>query len=93
MKLDCDCSWCKNEINQYFCGKCRLNFNLCEAHHEALMTGMKGTSPQPVPLCPICNPKDVHWSQTEKGKQEFLDILNESFAFKKDGTIEVRCRK
>jgi hypothetical protein len=34
-----------------------------------------------IPLCPYCNPKDVHWSQTEDGKQKFLDIVNETFSF------------
>ncbi len=28
-----------------------------------------------------------HWSETEEGKQQLLDILNETFWFHKDGKI------
>lgn len=31
-----------------------------------------------------------HWSQTEKGKKQLLDIINEKFSFKKDGAIYCR---
>ena len=29
---------------------------------------------------------ETHWSETEEGKQQLLDILNETFWFQADGT-------
>ncbi len=35
-----------------------------------------------------CKKTDTeHWSETKRGKQEFLDILNETFMFQKNGDV------
>ena len=31
MKQNCDCSYCKNNVNEYFCIQCGYNFNECES--------------------------------------------------------------
>lgn len=49
MKKDCECGYCKNEVDEYFCVSCFYNFNKCQSFHE--YDG--GT------LCPKCHP--LNW--------------------------------
>ncbi len=48
MKSDCECSYCKNEVNEYFCVSCGYNFNECESFHK-----LNG-----VTYCPKCHPEE-----------------------------------
>jgi hypothetical protein len=48
MKQDCECSYCKNEVNEYFCIKCGYNFNECESFHKF----------DGITCCPKCHPKN-----------------------------------
>ncbi len=52
MKEDCDCSFCKEKVDEYFCEKCGLNFNECEVR-----TFVEG-----IMLCPKCDP---FWKKKE----------------------------
>ena len=63
MKQDCECTYCKNQVNEYFCGICGYNFNECESFHE--FDGMI--------LCPKCHPKNcpfmIKYEPTETDKK------------------------
>jgi hypothetical protein len=48
MKAGCDCSYCKNKVDEYLCISCGYNFNECESFHKS-----KGMI-----LCPKCHPAD-----------------------------------
>ncbi len=48
MKENCECSYCKHGVNEYFCVKCFYNFNECEVFHF-----IDGAT-----LCPKCHPID-----------------------------------
>lgn len=48
MKKDCECSYCKNEVHEYFCSSCFLNFNECESFHKI----------DGVTFCPRCHPEN-----------------------------------
>lgn len=75
MKKDCECHYCKGEVDEYFCIKCKLNFNKCESFHEC----------DGYILCPRCHPKNWIFSQeyvcnetSEKNKFNVLkDIFND----------------
>ena len=34
MKKECECQYCKGEVDEYFCFSCGLNFNECESFHK-----------------------------------------------------------
>ena len=48
MREGCECSYCKANVNEYFCIKCGHNFNECQSFHEV----------EWVTLCPSCHPRD-----------------------------------
>ncbi len=48
MKKDCQCQYCKNEVNEYFCIRCGFNYNECEVFHYF----------DGITLCPKCHPKE-----------------------------------
>lgn len=47
MKADCECRYCKNGVNEYFCITCGYNFNECESFFYC--NGLV--------FCPKCRPK------------------------------------
>lgn len=49
MKKDCDCRFCKDKINEYFCSSCAYNFNECESFHAF----------DYIVLCPKCHPENA----------------------------------
>ena len=34
MKQDCNCKYCKNKVDEYFCISCGYNFNECESNYK-----------------------------------------------------------
>lgn len=64
MKKDCECSCCKNNVNEYFCVRCGFNFNRCEVHkwfHEST-----GDLPSfGIALCPKCHPSDFEENHSQ----------------------------
>ncbi len=69
MKNDCECQYCKNGVNEYFCDSCGLNFNECESLH--ILNGMT--------FCPICHPKNDGELEALK---IFLELCPVSFMIK-----------
>jgi len=49
MNRDCECQYCKNNVNEYFCSLCGHNFNECEAYF---------VFDEYVALCPKCYLKE-----------------------------------
>jgi len=67
MREGCECSYCQENVNEYFCIKCGHNFNECEVFHKF----------ERINLCPVCQPKD--WSLPKKPislKISQLKIMN-----------------
>lgn len=48
MKENCECPYCKKNVNEYFCISCGHNFNECETFVFV----------DEVCLCPKCHPKE-----------------------------------
>jgi hypothetical protein len=48
MRKNCECTYCKNNVNAYFCSFCGHNFNPCESFW------LFGDNL----LCPKCHPED-----------------------------------
>ena len=46
MKEECECSYCKNKVDEYFCIQCGYNFNECESFYKY----------DGIILCPKCHP-------------------------------------
>ena len=57
MKKNCDCHYCKQNINEYFCIKCGYNFNECE---------VKNFNWHDISLCPKCHPKAINLDELYK---------------------------
>ncbi len=47
MKPDCECQNCKHKVDEYFCFKCKYNFNECESFFKF----------DGITLCPKCHPE------------------------------------
>jgi len=56
MRYDCECSYCKNQVNEYVCSICLHNFNRCEYYNQFM--DVECPPGLGVPLCPKCHPKD-----------------------------------
>lgn len=46
MNDECNCKYCLEKVNAYFCSKCFYNFNECESYYN-----FNGGH-----LCPLCHP-------------------------------------
>ena len=57
MKKDCECYYCKYNVDEYFCG-CGCNFNKCESYFESIDPVLGGLPVFPVVLCPKCYPEN-----------------------------------
>jgi hypothetical protein len=55
MREKCNCLYCKEKIDEYFCSLCFHNFNLCEV--EKVFDYMV--------LCPKCNKSEVNENKNE----------------------------
>ncbi len=56
MKDNCDCQYCKNNVNEYFCITCKHNFNRCESFYELKENTQLGRLQPGIQLCPKCHP-------------------------------------
>lgn len=72
MKKDCECQYCKGEVDEYFCPTCGLNFNECESFN----------TDEDV-LCPRCHPSYIPIENDEKNmikynvSESILNFLND----------------
>jgi hypothetical protein len=58
MNKDCPCSYCKANVNEYFCISCKYNFNECESFYEFKENTQLGMLAPGIQLCPKCHPKN-----------------------------------
>jgi len=64
MKEDCDCSYCKEKVDEYFCISCLHNFNECESNFQF----------DGVTYCPKCVTKeDVEKMRSRSWLSQFRD--------------------
>jgi hypothetical protein len=65
MRIDCNCYYCKGEVNEYFCISCGFNFNECESFLK-----FDGKT-----FCPKCCPKKEEESFIDLTNEEFEAIV------------------
>lgn len=56
MKNNCNCSYCQEHVNVYFCGPCGYNFNPCEVVFEYFPDEEEDLPKFGISLCPKCHP-------------------------------------
>lgn len=60
MKNDCECFYCKNKVDEYFCIACGYNFNECESFFEYIEPKYRIASLPGIQMCPKCHPEDFY---------------------------------
>jgi hypothetical protein len=68
MREDCQCPYCKEKVNEYFCSKCFYNFNECEVLHSF----------EGVQLCPKCHPKPL--SDKQKKDASLMNLIHRAMS-------------
>lgn len=56
MKENCNCKYCLNKVNEYFCINCSNNFNKCECAYEFFHKNYGDLPEMGMALCPKCHP-------------------------------------
>ncbi len=70
MKKDCECQYCKNNVNEYFCLACGHNFNEC----ETLFEYRDPILDLPNTLCPKCY--DEKWKPSNSYQKDNVFLRN-----------------
>jgi hypothetical protein len=59
MKKDCECKYCQNQVNEYFCIYCGFNYNECESYFEYKEKTDGNLPVLGISLCPNCLPQEI----------------------------------
>ncbi len=66
MKENCECEYCKQGINEFFCSTCLYNFNRCQS--KAIYDGMS--------FCPKCRPQELSESDVNELNNKIRELMN-----------------
>ncbi len=70
MLENCNCIYCKENVNEYFCSSCFYNYNECESNYVYKDKEMGNIPSFGHPLCPRC--VSIDFKVTDKLKDNIF---------------------